>query len=108
MRELRCISPQRWSYSPDGGPSPSLIDSSYSKYLLKNNTNDTLLLNLTSVSASDEGIYGCLEGTNDQMCPKLCVKVYGESCTVMHSTMHGYQGCGSASNAHVYYTMFVV
>ena len=107
MPTLNCAS-QRWFHSPDGGLSHTPINSSHSKYLLQDNSDDTLILNLTDVSASDEGIYGCLEGTNDQMRPELCVKVYGESCTVMHSTMHGYQGYGSANNAHVYYTMFVV
>ena len=41
--------------------------------------NKILQINFGNISASDEGIYGCLDA-NNQRDPVGCVKVYGESC----------------------------
>ena len=73
---IDCAS-RRWFHSPDGGPHYTLLNSSSSKYLIQN---DNLSLNLSNVSASDEGIYGCLDSGNNRINPILCVQVYGESC----------------------------
>ena len=43
-------------------------------------TNTMLQINFGNVSASDEGIYGCL--INNQRNPVGCLRVYGESCYI--------------------------
>ena len=86
MPRINCAS-QRWYHSPDGGPSYTLLNSSSSKYLIQNND---LLLNFGDVSASDEGIYGCLDSVNHRSYPKLCVQVYGELCP--YSSYNNYNG----------------
>ena len=73
MPTIECES-RRWFHSPDGGPPYMLLSSSSSKHLIQA---DNLSLNFSDVSASDEGIYGCLDN-DDNRNPKLCVQVYGE------------------------------
>ena len=76
MPSIDCPS-RRWFHSPDGGPDYTLIDSSSSKYLIQD---ENLSLNFSgNVNASDEGIYGCLEGDNNRI-NRTCVRMYGESC----------------------------
>jgi hypothetical protein len=73
---ITCTS-QRWFHSPDGGGHYTELNTSSSKYYLIEN--DLLKINLNNVSASDEGIYGCLDSTNNRI-NAVCITVYGESC----------------------------
>ena len=66
-----------WYHSPDG-VHYTVLNSSSSKYVIANNR---LQINFGNVSASDEGIYGCLD-TNIQRDPAGCLRVYGESCFI--------------------------
>ena len=76
MPSIDCPS-RRWFHSPNGDPDYTLIDSSSSKYYIQD---ENLFLNFSdNVSASDEGIYGCLEGDNNRI-NRTCIRVYGESC----------------------------
>ena len=72
---IDCAS-RRWFHSPDDRPSYTLLNSSSSKYLIQN---DNLSLNFSSVSASDEGIYGCIDSGHNRI-NHICVEVYGECC----------------------------
>lgn len=76
MPTVNCGS-RRWFHTPDGVPPYTPINGSSSKYFIQNDNN--LLLNLTDVSASHEGIYGC-STNNEGYDLEVCVKVYGESC----------------------------
>ena len=76
---INCVS-QRWFHSPDG-VNYTVLNSSSSKYMIANDNNNLLRIHFSNVSASDEGIYGCLDGTNDRIQSYVgCLKVYGESC----------------------------
>jgi hypothetical protein len=69
---ITCTS-QRWFHSPDGGGHYTELNSSSSENY------NRLEINLNNVSASDEGIYGCLDSTNNRI-NAVCITVYGESC----------------------------
>ena len=70
-----CVS-QRWFHSPDG-EHHTILNGSSSKYTIATNR---LQINFGNISASDEGIYGCLDDTNDRSYRYICLKVYGKSC----------------------------
>ena len=77
VASINCAS-QRWFHSPDG-VNYTELNGSFSKYMIANN--NMLQINFGNVNTSDEGIYGCLDGTIDQIQSYVgCLKVYGESC----------------------------
>ena len=73
MPTITC-STQRWIYSPDGGSSFTRLNTSNSKYTVLGND---LKINLSTISGSDEGIYGC-NHTDGRISDKQCILVYGE------------------------------
>ena len=95
-----CVS-QRWFHSPDGVHYTELNGSS-SKYMIANNK---LQINFGNISASDEGIYGCLGGANERSYVYVgCLKVYGESCIRVpyhRGVRHSY-ACGPAMHVPPY------
>ena len=64
-----------WFWSPDGSTPPTQLNTSSStKYT---ETDNNLGIDVSNVSGSDEGLYGCLYNGRNQT-NEICIYVYGE------------------------------